>query len=176
MNQPTFREFLRYADTLHARASTAPNQNGAMPYLIGSILTSWIALETFVNNMARDYVALPKGKCSVHEEAFLLEKQVIFNKSGRNAGRFSIGKNPEFKRIDEKMLFLVAKFGSGSAEKGGQLWQKFERAKERRNALIHYRRDSETTLTAEDAKETMETVKETIEFLSKAVWGKAMRW
>ena len=176
MSQLSFRVFLNYAEKLHGQALEATNHNGAMPYLIGSVLTSWISLESFVNNMMQDYAALPDGTFSVHESAFLVEKQVLFNRTGTEAGKFSVAKNPEFKRIEDKVLFLIAKFGSGTIDKGGRLWQKFEKVKKKRNSLSHYRRDCDIELTSQDSQEAIELAKELIEFLSKKVWKKPLKW
>jgi hypothetical protein len=176
MNQLSFRIFLNYAEKLHSEAIEASNHNAAMPYLIGSLLTSWISLESFVNNMMQDYAALPEGIFSVHESAFLLEKQVVFNRTGAKAGTFSAGNNPEFKRIEDKILFLIAKFGGGKIDKGGLLRQKFEKVKKKRNTLSHYRKDCDIVLTSQDSQEAMELVKELIEFLSKKIWKKPLRW
>jgi hypothetical protein len=176
VNQLSFRAFLSYAEKLHNQAVEAANHNAAMPYLIGSVLTSWISLESFVNNMMQDYAALPDGMFSVHESGFLVEKQVLFNRSGTNAGTFSVGNSPEFKRIEDKVLFLIAKFGGGTIDKGGRLWQKFEKVKKKRNTLSHYRRDCDIELTSLDSQEAMEMAKELIEFLSKKIWKKPLKW
>jgi hypothetical protein len=176
LTQLSFRAFVSYAEKLHDQALGAPNHNTAMPYLIGSILKSWISLESFVNNMMQDYVALPEHTFSVHESAFLEEKQVQFVRSGRGAGKFSVGKNPEFRRIEDKILFLIAKFGGGKLDKGEQLWQRFQKVKKKRNTLTHYRRDSDIDLTVQDSQEAMEVARELIEFLSRKVWRKTVRW
>jgi hypothetical protein len=174
--QLSFKAFLSYAEKLHGQAHEAANHNAAMPYLIGSVLTSWISLESFVNNMMQDYAALPGGMFSVHESAFLVEKQVLFNRTGAEAGTFSVGKNQEFKRLEDKVLFLIAKFGGGKFDKGGQLWQKFEKVKKKRNVLSHYRKGCDIDLTSQDSQEALELAKELIDFLSKRVWRKPIRW
>lgn len=176
MTQLSFRAFLRYADGLHSQAIKAVNHKSAVPYLIGSILTSWISLESFVNNMMQDYAALPEATFSAHEEGFLKERQVHFNRSGEGAGTFTVGSNAEFRRIEDKVLFLMAKFGSGKLDKGGRLWQRFEKVKKKRNALSHYRRDSDVELTIQDSQEAMDLVKELIELLSKKIWKKSVSW
>lgn len=172
MRSLSFRAFAGYAERLHDQAVGATNQEAATPYLIGSILTSWISLESFVNSMMQDYANLPLDILSVHERAFLGERQVQFNRAGKDAGTFTIGSSQEFKRIEDKVLFLLAKFGDGKVDKGGTLWQKFEKVKSKRNALTHYRRGNDTEVTVKDSREAIDLVKEVIEFLSKKVWKK----
>lgn len=176
MSNLSFRAFLNYAQRLHDQAREAPNHHTALPYLIGSILSAWISIESFVNNMLQDYAALPPNTFSVHERAFLEEKQVQFTRSGKDAGRFIMNKTPEFKRLEDKIMFLIAKFGGGNLDKGGQLWQKFERVKKKRNTLSHYRRDSDIQLQEKDSKEAIELVRELIEFLSKRIWNRRVTW
>lgn len=147
-----------------------------MAYLIGSVLTSWVSLESFVNNMLLDYAALPPNTFSIHETGFLQEKQVQFNKSGSHAGTFSISNNSEFKRIEDKVLFLIAKFGGGKIDKGSPLWQKFERVKKKRNLLTHYRKTNDIELTTQDSQEAIELTKELVEFLSRKIWRKSVNW
>ena len=176
MNRLSFRAFVSYAERLHDQAIDSTSHKGAMPYLIGSILTSWISVESFVNNMMQDYAALPEHTFSVHESGFLEEKLVEFSRSGKDAGKFLVTKNPDFKRIEDKVMFLTAKFGGGTLDKGGQLWQKFERVKKKRNSLSHYRRDCDIELTAQDSQEAIDLAKELIEFLARKVWNKGVRW
>lgn len=176
MTQLTFRAFLRYAQRLHDEAVATTTQDAALPYVIGSILASWISLESFVNNMMQDYTALPAPTFSVHERGFLEEKQVQFRRTGKNSGTFSITNNPEFRRIEDKLLFLIAKFGGGELDKGGPLWQKFEKVKKKRNTLSHYRRDKDIELSPNDSNEAIELAKGLIEFLSKKIWKKPLKW
>jgi hypothetical protein len=176
LTQLSFRAFVRYAERLHEQALTASTHNGAMAYLIGSILTSWISLESFVNNMLLDFASLPQDTFSIHEAGFLQEKQVLFNRSGSRAGTFSISTNSEFKRIEDKVLFLIAKFGGGTIDKGSPLWQKFERVKKKRNLLTHYRKTNDIEITTQDSQEAIELTKELVDFLSRKIWRKPIKW
>ena len=74
MKQLSFRAFLNYAEKLHNQALEAANHNAAMPYLIGSVLTSWISLESFVNNMMQDYAVIYDVKLSMASNQQLIKK------------------------------------------------------------------------------------------------------
>lgn len=176
MKQLSFRTFVSFAEKLHDQAVSAESRAAAMPYVIGSILTSWIAVESFVNNMMQDYAVLPAGMFSIHERGFLQEKQVQFIRAGKDAGCFSISESPEFKRVEDKILFLIAKVGRGNVDKGAHLWQQFEKVKKKRNALVHYRKGYEIELTVGDSQEAIEMGRELIEFLSKKVWKQLLKW
>jgi hypothetical protein len=126
--------------------------------------------------MLLDYAALPANTFSIHEAAFLQEKQVEFNRSGNQAGRFSVNNNSEFRRIEDKVMFLIAKFGDGTIDKGSRLWQKFEKVKKKRNALTHYRKTNDIEITTQDLQEAIDLTKELIDFLSRKVWRKPVNW
>ncbi len=126
--------------------------------------------------MMQDYASLPDGVFSIHEKGFLEEKQVKFNRSGKDAGLFSVGTTSEFRRIEDKVLFLIAKFGDARVDKGDKLWQKFEKVKKKRNSLTHYRRGCDIEVNLHDSQEAIDLAKELIEFLSKKVWRKSLKW
>lgn len=172
-----FREFLDYAERLYEDAQEPRNTNSAQPYIIGSILSSWMAIESFINNMMEDFASLPADMFTVHERGFLLEKQVKFEISGSKKGKFCLQNKEEFRRLDDKILFLIARFGgSKSVDKGAHIWQRFEKMKEKRNSLSHPRSNKEVELTLEDAQEAINVSKEIMQLVSKKVWGKSIKW
>lgn len=173
----SFRNFLEYAEKLHGIAEEKGEGEGANPFIIGSILTSWIAIESFINNMMQDFASLPEDMFTIHERGFLQEKQVRFANKGDKAGTFYLENKEEFRRLEDKILFLIAKFGeSKSVKKGAHLWQRFEQMEKKRNNLTHPRRGREIELTLKDAKEAISVARSVIEFVSKEVWKKPIRW
>jgi len=173
----SFREFLDYAEQLYQDALDKGSKRTASPYLIGSILNSWMSIESFINNMLQDFAVLPEDLFTVHERGFLEEKQVKFATEGSKAGTFTIEKRDEFRRIEDKILFLLAKFGkSKTMHKGTHIWQRFQKVKEKRNALSHPKRNKDVKVTTADAKEALEVAKNVIALLSKEVWHKQIKW
>ncbi|MBI4640139.1 MAG: DUF4160 domain-containing protein [Candidatus Tectomicrobia bacterium] len=53
----------------------------------------------------------------LHERAFLLEKKVKLVDSGDRIGQFIL-EGTEYNRIEDKIFFLIAKFGGKGARKG----------------------------------------------------------
>jgi len=172
----SFREFLEFAESFYLEAENHI-ENGqtkkAIPFIVSCILLSWISIESFINNMAEDFAALPKDLFTLQERAFLEEKAVEFLLSGQKAGEFQISKRSEFRKIDEKILFLVAKFGKGRRfDKGSTFWQQFENARKKRNFLTHPRKSQEIDLSLKDAKDSIEVAKSIIKMVAEKVWGK----
>ena len=146
-------------------------------YLIPSILLSWMAIEAFVNSVIDDLNQVPDGLFSLHERAFLLEKRVIFCEKGKQLGKFIIDKTSEYRRLEDKIFFLIAKFSKMDDDfKGKKLWQGFERFKEDRNYIVHPRRSSEFKLDVEKARHYLSLSKEIISLISKHVWKKRIEF
>jgi len=180
MPRLSFRDFLDFAEAFYSKAEVAQAEGQdrvATAHIIASILLSWISIESFVNNMLEDFAALPPNIFTVHERGFLTERAVEFSTTGDAAGEFCLANRPDYKRLDDKILFLVAKFGGGTKlDKGGPLWQKFEAVKENRNLLSHPRRRQELHLTFGPARDALEVACAVIDVLAEKVWGKPVHW
>jgi hypothetical protein len=155
--------YINLAETEHANADRM---------LIPAILLSWVAIESFINNMLDDFALLPADLFQLHERALLLEKRLTFVDEGDNKGTFTLEKT-EYRRIEEKIFFLLAKFGkSAEIDKGDKLWQDFEKLKELRNNLMHPRKNLELPIDIAITKQCLETAKGIIVFVAYHVWGK----
>ena len=52
----------------------------------------------------------------------------------------------EYSRLEDKILFLIAKFGGRGGQpvkRGDTLWQEFQKFKDTRDALVHPKQDKE---------------------------------
>ncbi len=165
-----FREYLEFAERYVNMAEAAHENADRM--LIPAILLSWVAIESFINNILDDFASLPADLFQLHERALLLEKRVTFVDEGEDKGKFILEKT-EYRRIEEKIFFLLAKFGKGAElDKGDKLWQDFEKLKELRNNLMHPRRNLELPIDIAITKQCLETAKSVILFVAHHVWGK----
>ncbi|MBD3337737.1 MAG: hypothetical protein GF353_01425 [Candidatus Lokiarchaeota archaeon] len=170
-----FRDYIDFAEK-YLRIAERSHKNGEDVnwLLIPSIIISWSAVEAFVNNMLDDFANVPQKLFELHERAFLLEKRIKFLNRGLKKGMFELEGN-EYKRLDEKIFFLIAKFGNtDKISKGDSLWQKFERFKSIRDNLVHPRRKEQTDISIDDVRDYVDTAKEIIQLLSKHVWDKTL--
>lgn len=143
--------------------------------LLGSsILLSWIAIESFVNNMLDDFASLPEGLFELHERAFLLEREIDFIDSGNNLGSFELSRK-RYVKLSDKIFFLIRKFNpSQKSFKGNTLWQNFEKLKDIRNKIAHPRKTDYLSISFDQAKEAIDTSKSIIRFISEKVWKKSL--
>jgi len=172
----TFRDFLDHAGKFLGEAQSPPQslaETTVTRYYRASLVFSWIALEAFVNDMMGDFAALPEGLFSLHERAFLEERAVEFVVEGSDLGQFSLSGRRQFHRIDEKIMFLIAKFGKGTTiDKGSAWWQKFEVSKDKRNKIVHPRKDEFVDVALQDAQDALDVACDVIRVISRSVWGK----
>jgi uncharacterized protein with HEPN domain len=165
-----FRDYLSYSEKYIRLAEGEPSDK--LKFLIPSILLSWVAIESFTNNIIDDFANLAEDLFELHERSLLLEKKVVFMNHGSDMGKFKL-EQTEYKKVEEKILFLIAKFGElNKPFKGERLWQSFEKLRDVRNKILHPRRGVDLDLTVERADEFLETSKKIIQFISKNVWRK----
>jgi hypothetical protein len=172
----SYRDCLAYAESfyLEARRETGSELSGKRRgSVIASLLFSWIAIESFINSMMEDFAALPQDMFSMHERAFLTEHTVEFVDSGAEAGEFRMSKNLQYRPLEHKILFLLAKFGKGAkVDKGRGLWQRFKAVKEKRDQITHPRKSSDVSVTLSDAEDAIEVAKAIVRTVSEKVWGR----
>ena len=127
--------------------------------------------------MLDDFSTLEK-QLELHELALLKERKLKFHSNGKNVGQFTLDAN-EFRRIDEKIYFLVSKFGTGvessGLEKGDRIWQSFEDFRKARNSVVHPR-DTESDITVVQVEAFIATAKDVIRILGKQIWNKTIKF
>jgi hypothetical protein len=167
-----YRDYLTYAEkyTFMAHEEASDNINWL---LIPATILAWSSIECFINNMLDDFNTLPADMFELHERAFLLEKGIKFISKGSGLGQFAL-EGSEYRRLEEKIFFLIAKMNStGSVGlKGSSLWQEFEKFKSSRDTIVHPSRSKELALEIQDVEEFIATAKSIITFVGKSVWNK----
>jgi hypothetical protein len=169
----SYREYIQYSERYIQFAKESQFESDFNIYLVPSIILAWSSIEYLVNNMLDDFSQLPKDLFFLHEQGLLLEKKVSFIDTGVNAGQFQL-KGIEYKRLDDKILFLLSKFGDGNKAdlKGKKLWQDFIKFKNVRDDIIHPRRSKHVELTIELVEGFIQTTKDILILISFKVWGK----
>lgn len=166
-----FREYIDFAERqLEIAEREVESGKTADLYLIPSVILAWSAIESFVNNRLDEFDSLPRGLFAPHEKAFLMEKHLRFQDAGANAGKFMI-KGNAFKKLSEKILFLIAKSGA-QVRKDQTPWKEFEKFKDIRDSLIHPRRTKHVVIDADLARVCIGTSKDVIVFISQGLGHK----
>lgn len=166
-----FRDYIAFAEYYTEQAEKTTDEVQQLRLLIPATLLAWFAIECFINNMLDDFSSVPAGMFSLHERAFLQERKLQFQDSGKELGKFIVG-GSVYEPLDHKIMFLLAKFKARRRKrlKGGTLWQRFEAFKKLRNALIHPRRRGHLIPTTNQTRKSIETAKSIIQLVSRNVW------
>jgi len=168
-----FRDYIDFSEKLVRDSEKTTIKARQLALLSSSLIFAWIAIESFVNNMIDDFNQIPPDMFQMHEKAFLLEKSLRFGDKGVNIGKFIIDKNRnEFRRLEDKIFFLIAKFSSANNIKGDTLWQSFERFRDKRNTIVHPRRDNDLSLDVEEVVTYQNVTKKIISLISENVLKK----
>lgn len=168
-----FRTYIEYAQRYIDRSKDQQTPD-PIEWLLPSIILSWIAVESFINNMLNDFGKLPEDMFELHERAFLLEQRVRFVDHGDRLGSFVL-EGEEYHTLENKIYFLMARFGERNGSfRGEPLWQDFEEFKDVRNKIIHPRRDNQLAITVNKAEKYLQTARNIIEFVSRNVWNKSV--
>lgn len=169
-----FREYLVYSEKYldFARAEKAKNHDIEW-LLIPALTLAWSSIELFINNMLDDFASLPDGFFQMHERALLQEKRLTLNTRGNDCGNFTL-EGTEYRSLEDKILFLIAKVGKGQNIKGGVLWNNFVAFKNKRDTFIHPSRNKQEQLilTIDDIESFIGTAKEVIQLVASDVWKK----
>ena len=169
----SFDELLLDAGWFCSLADNSPeNSRAGVRYSTASILVSFAAIEAFINGMMSDFSSLPQGLFTPHEQGFLAEKVVELSDSGAAAGRFQVTERGQYRSLEAKIMFLVARFSDTAVDKGSTLWQRFEQAKDVRDNLTHPRKDIDNTPSEADAQLILQVAKDIIQLTAQHVWGK----
>jgi hypothetical protein len=171
-----YRELIEDAQWFCDQADNAQASLNQGRFTSASILFSFVALESFINNMMFDFTALPSGLLTPHEQGFLAEKAVELADSGANAGKFEITDKRRYQSLEYKIMFLVARFSKDTVDKGSTLWQRFQKMKNVRDSLTHPRKDEIKVPSLSEAEEAIGVTKEIIQLVSQKVWGKKVQF
>lgn len=166
-----FRNYLEYAEKYLNMAVNQKDNHDINWLLFPATILSWSAIECFVNNMLDDFSNLPSNLFSLHERSLLLEKKIIFIDEGKDAGKFVL-KGKEYKRLDQKILFLIWKFSPEKKFKlrEDSLWNKFVTFKNARDKIVHPSRSKSIILNIENVYEFRETSIAIIKLIAEKVW------
>ena len=86
----------------------------------------------------------------------------------------------EYKRLEDKIFFLISKFSSKKAKdlKGKSLWQNFQEFKTLRDNILHPRtdKDIEIEIDINKVKKHIDTSKNIIQLISEHLWAKKVEF
>ena len=147
--------------------------NIKMRYIRASITSFWGSLEGWLNCVSSDFVLLPENKLSLNERGFLLEKKLELS----SKGEFKISNQDQYYSTEDKILFLLKRFGNYEVSKNSKMWSDFKKIKRLRDALIHPKSGiiDYKNISIKDAEMTMYSVIYLLKLLTKEIYKRNLR-
>lgn len=166
-----FEEYLQDAYLFATEARTKQDSREAQRLYRAAVFHAAGALEAFVNYIGNTLATA--DRFALHEIALLTDQ-----KFGLAHGAFSILSQQEFHRLEDKLIFLMKKFGSEFDRSSNPNWAKFIEFKRLRDSLTHPR-TSDDEKTPDDYDKAvsagLSSIIELIDCLCKAVFKKRLR-
>lgn len=144
-------------------AKEADEPAGRDANLHASLMLSFCALEAHVNAVA-DEMAMTKNLLS-HDRGVLLEREVRLED-----GQFKLKKELKIFRLEDRILFLHARFSKALLDKKVHWWASLKAALGIRNQLTHPK--EATTITVDSVEASIQSIIDAIDALYQAIYGK----
>lgn len=146
-------------------ANEASEDEGMNANLHASMVLAFCALEAHVNAVS-DEMALQKG-LTVHEKSILLEREVRLDN-----GQYKLKNDLKMHRLEDRMLFLFARFTKSTLDKEAPWWAKLKESLKVRNEISHPK--DVTTLTKQDVATSIQAIVDCLDALYQAIYGKRL--
>lgn len=167
-----FEEYLYDANYFFEKAiESKENEELAKRYFRASIFSSFGAIEAYINFIGISF-ELSKG-LQPYEVSLLTDKRFEFN-----GKEFELTNKLEFRKLEDKLRFIIHKFIPSFNYQTEQCWESFKRYKKLRDELMHPRiNEDEHSLTEyeESVKRGFSGIIDLMNKISKGVFGKPLR-
>ena len=126
------RSLLEEAKRFYEKAGLENSDPGKSAYLHAALTLGLASLEAHINAIADDFRT--RKDLPLEERAILFEREIRFEK-----GKFRLGTNPKFYRLEDRLQFIHRKFGGSVLSEDNKWWGKLKQAITLRNELAHPR-------------------------------------
>lgn len=147
------------------RANEASDDEAATAYLNASLVLAFCGLEAHVNAVS-DEMAMQKS-LSAHEKSILLEKEVRLDN-----GQYKLKNDLKMHRLEDRILFLFARFTKAPLDKNAPWWAKLKNAQKLRNNISHPK--EVITLTSPEVSATIQAIIDFLDALYQAIYGRRL--
>ena len=146
-------------------AGEASLDEGVNANLHAGMVLAFCALEAHVNAVS-DEMALQKG-LTPHEKSILLEREVRLGN-----GQYTLEKDLKMHRLEDRILFLFARFTRSTLDKNTPWWAKLKASLKVRNQISHPK--DVTTLTNKDVATSIQAIIDCLDALYQAIYGRRL--
>ena len=131
-------EVIKLDDATAADDSIVANVAG-IAFLHAALMIAFSSLEAHINAVADEMCLAPN--VTVHERGVLQEREVRLEN-----GEFSPKNTLKMTRLEDRIQFLISRFGNQPLDRAAAWWGEFKEAARLRNELTHPKGKSEITI------------------------------
>lgn len=152
------KRFLEKASESSDKAAEAANLHAAL-------MLCFCALEARINSISDE--ASLRTDLSEHEKGLVLERDVRLEN-----GKFKLQIGLKIIRLEDRIEFLHTKLSGKPIDKSAAWWGQLQEATRLRNELTHAK--TVPAITRGNVKKALQAILETLDVLSKAIYGKKL--
>jgi hypothetical protein len=130
-------------------------------YLHAALMLAFCSLEAHVNSIGDDFMSRPEA-LSLHEQGVLLEQEVRLE-----GGEFKLRSNLRMIRLEDRIRFLLVRFGKG-VDLQMQHWSHLADATKLRNQLTHPK--EAIIITSTTVGRAIQAIIDTLDCLYRAIY------
>lgn len=151
------------------KAQKDENSNLEQMYVRASIFAAWAAIEGWLNCIAADFLRASDKRVPLHEKALLKQKELILDPTGI----FILSERDKYRPLEERLIFILRRFGNYTLDKSRKLWQNFKETKKLRDAITHPKKGEIDSfhVSRGEAERTLKTIKELIRLIMKRIYN-----
>ncbi len=147
------------------KAIDSDNDDEEKAYLHAALLLAFCSLDAHLNAVGAECAGRADLNLSPHEQAILLEKEVLLED-----GAFALGTNLRMVRYEDRIQFLHRRVSKKNVDKTGQWWSDLMAAIALRNELTHPK--GVPNITVENVSRAIQAIIDTLEALYRAIYKK----
>lgn len=146
-------------------AGEALEDDGVTANLHAGMVLAFCALEAHINAVS-DEMAFQKG-LTAHERSILLEREVSLD-----SGHYKLKNALKMYRLEDRILFLFARFGKSTLDKNSPWWAKLKASLKVRNGISHPK--EVTKLEKQEVADSIQAIFDCLDALYQAIYGKGL--
>jgi hypothetical protein len=158
-------QLLEEAKRFLEKAIASSDNSAKAAFLHAALMLSFCALEAHVNSIGEEFSI--RTDLSVHEKAFLLERDVRLVE-----GEFQVQNSLKMIRLEDRIIFLHARLSGKPIDKSAKSWHDLGVAIQLRNELTHARTIPPVTQAA--VTTAIQAILDTLDSLVRAIYKRKL--
>jgi hypothetical protein len=158
-----FEDAKAFLDMAVSRQKEGSNRSSEA-YCRASLLVGFASFEAFLHSVSLDFLDSQHPDLSVHDKAFLREKDVSLDKDGC----FSVSESNKFARLEDRIIFLYRRFSGKKFDRTKSFWSLLQTGIKVRNEIVHPKECQ--TIAPKTVAQTLGAILEAMNYISVGIY------